>query len=187
MCLIKIVSDGYADGNDFYEAHSVIIATGISRRPLCEGETKFLGRGVSYCATCDGMLYKGKKVAVLGEGEETEKDIAFLRDIGCEVSVFSGRGKIEILGDKKADTLVVNGETVKTDCIFILKETLSTESLVNGIESERGIIKVGRSGKTNINGVFAAGDCTGAPYQLAKAVGEGNIAALAAVDYISKL
>ena len=185
MSLGKTV--GVAVGNDFYEARSVIIATGISRRPLCEGETKFLGRGVSYCATCDGMLYKGKKVAVLGEGEETEKDIAFLRDIGCEVSVFSGRGKIEILGDKKADTLVVNGETVKTDCIFILKQTLSAESLVNGIESERGIIKVGRSGKTNINGVFAAGDCTGAPYQLAKAVGEGNIAALAAVDYISKL
>lgn len=185
MSLGKTV--GVAVGNDFYEAHSVIIATGISRRPLCEGETKFLGRGVSYCATCDGMLYKGKKVAVLGEGEETEKDIAFLRDIGCEVSVFSSRGKIEILGDKKADTLVVNGETVKTDCIFILKQTLSAESLVNGIESERGIIKVGRSGKTNINGVFAAGDCTGAPYQLAKAVGEGNIAALAAVDYISKL
>lgn len=180
-------SIGVAVGNNFFDALSVIIATGISRRPLCEGETKFLGRGVSYCATCDGMLYRGKKVAVLGEGEEAEKDIAFLREIGCEVSVFSGRGKIEILGDNKADTLIVNGETVKTDCIFILKETLSAESLVNGIESERGIIKVGLSGKTNINGVFAAGDCTGAPYQLAKAVGEGNIAALAAVDYISKL
>ena len=107
-----------------------------------------------------------------------------MRDIGCDVSVFSGKGKIEILGDKKADTLVVNGETVKTDCISILKETLSAESLVNGIESERGIIKADRSGKTNINGVFAAGDCTGAPYQLAKAVGEGNIAALSAVKYL---
>ena len=75
MSLGKTV--GVAVGNDFYEARSVIIATGISRRPLCEGETKFLGRGVSYCATCDGMLYKGKKVAELGEGEETEKDIAY--------------------------------------------------------------------------------------------------------------
>ena len=180
-------SVGVAVGNDFFEASAVIIATGISRRPLCEGETKFLGRGVSYCATCDGMLYKGKKVAVLGEGEEAKKDIAFLKEIGCDVSAFSGKGKIEILGDMKADTLVVNGETVKTDCIFILKETLSAESLVNGIESERGVIKADRSGKTNLNGVFAAGDCTGAPYQLAKAVGEGNIAALAACDYISKL
>lgn len=180
-------SIGVAVGNDFFEASAVIIATGISRRPLCEGETKFLGRGVSYCATCDGMLYKGKKVAVLGEGEEAEKDVAFLREIGCEVSVFSGKGKIEILGDSKADTLIVNGETVKTDCIFILKETLSAESLVSGIQSERGVIKADRSGKTNLNGVFAAGDCTGAPYQLAKAVGEGNIAALAAVDYIGKL
>ena len=53
-------SVGVAVGNDFFEASAVIIATGISRRPLCEGETKFLGRGVSYCATCDGMLYKGK-------------------------------------------------------------------------------------------------------------------------------
>lgn len=180
-------SIGVAVGNDFYEARAVIIATGISRRPLCDGETKFLGRGVSYCATCDGMLYKGKNVAVLGDGEEAQKDIAFLRDIGCEVSVFSGKGKIEILGDSKADTLIVNGETVKTDCIFILKDTLSAESLVSGIESERGVIKAGRYGKTNLSGVFAAGDCTGAPYQLAKAVGEGNIAALAAVDYISKL
>ena len=180
-------SVGVAVGNDFFEASAVIIATGISRRPLCEGETKFLGRGVSYCATCDGMLYKGKKVAVLGEGEEAEKDIAFLHEIGCEVSAFSGKGKIEILGDTKADTLVVNGETVKTDCIFILKDTLSAESLIGGIESERGVIKAERSGKTNLNGVFAAGDCTGAPYQLAKAVGEGNVAALAAVDYISKL
>lgn len=84
MSLGKTV--GVAVGNDFYEARSVIIATGISRRPLCEGETKFLGRGVSYCATCDGMLYKGKKVAVLGEGEETEKDIAF-----CEISAARSR------------------------------------------------------------------------------------------------
>ncbi len=178
---------GVAVGNDFYEGTAVIIATGISRRPLCEGETKFLGRGVSYCATCDGMLYKGKNVAVLGEGEEAEHDIEFLKEIGCNVTAFSGKGKIEITGEMKADTLVVNGQTVKTDCIFILKDTLSSETLVNGIECDRSTIKTDKSGKTNISGVFAAGDCTGAPYQLAKAVGEGNIAALTACEYISNL
>ena len=177
---------GAAVGSDFYEASAVILATGISRRPLCEGETKFLGRGVIYCATCDGMLYKGKNVAVLGEGAEAERDAAFLREIGCTVSHFSGKGKIEIYGETKADTLVVNGEEIKTDCIFILKETLSAESLVSGIDNERGIIKADRLGNTNIKGVFAAGDCTGAPYQLAKAVGEGNLAALTACEYLGK-
>ena len=178
---------GAAVGNDFFEASAVIVAAGISRRPVCTGETKFLGRGVSYCATCDGMLYKGKTVAVIGEGEEAEGDISFLRDIGCEVRTFSGKEKFDILGDAAADTLVVDGKEHKTDCIFILKETLSAESLVPGIETERGIIKTNHAGETNIKGVFAAGDCTGAPYQLAKAVGEGNIAALTACEYINSL
>ena len=178
---------GVAVGNAFFEAAAVIVAAGISRRPICEGEAAFLGRGVSYCATCDGMLYKGKTVAVIGEGEEAENDMRFLRDIGCEVLSFSGKEKIEISGDMRADTLTVNGAEYKTDCIFILKETLSAESLVPGVETERGIIKVSRSGETNINGVFAAGDCTGAPYQLAKAVGEGNVAALTACEYINGL
>lgn len=177
---------GASVGNDFYEASAVILATGVSRRPLCDGETKFLGRGVSYCATCDGMLYRGKNVAVLGDSAEAERDAEFLREIGCNVSQFSGKGKIEIYGDKKADTLVVNGEKVKTDCIFILKDTLSAENLISGIDNERGIINADRSGNTNIKGIFAAGDCTGAPYQLAKAVGEGNIAALTACEYLSK-
>lgn len=180
-------SIGVAVGNDFYESTSVIICTGIGRRPICDGETEFLGRGVSYCATCDGMLYKGKNVAVIGEGTEAENDAQFLRDIGCNVETFSGRGKIEITGGMKADTLIVDGSEYKTDCIFILKETLSAESLVSGIKSENGKIQVDRKQKTNIPGIFAAGDCTGAPYQLAKAVGEGNVAALSACEYISEI
>ena len=58
---------GVAVGSEFYETRAVIVAAGISRRPICPGETEFLGRGVSYCATCDGMLYKGKTVAVIGD------------------------------------------------------------------------------------------------------------------------
>ena len=61
-------SIGVAVGREFYSASAVIVASGISRRPICPGETEFLGRGVSYCATCDGMLYKGKTVAVIGAG-----------------------------------------------------------------------------------------------------------------------
>lgn len=178
---------GVAVGNDFYDAKSVIICTGLNRRALCEGETEFLGRGVSYCATCDGMLYRGKRVAVIGSGEEAESDIKFLRDIGCEVLSFSGKGKYAISGDMKADTLTVDGTEYKTDCIFILKESISPESLVSGILFADGRVEVDRKQKTNIDGIFAAGDCTGAPYQLAKAVGEGNVAALSACSYIDNL
>lgn len=180
-------SIGVAVGNDFYESTSVIICTGMSRKPLCDGETEFLGRGVSYCATCDGMLYKGKSVAVIGNSEEAKADAQFLRDIGCDVKTFSGWGKYDITGGMKADTLIADGQEYKTDCIFILKETLSAETLVSGIESVDGKIKVDRKQKTNLPGIFAAGDCTGAPFQLAKAVGEGNVAALSACEYIDNL
>lgn len=178
---------GVAVGREFYEAGAVIVASGISRRPICPGETEFLGRGVSYCATCDGMLYKGKTVAVIGDSEEAAHDAQLLRDIGCEVLPFTGKEKFDIRGGMKADTLVVNGQEHKVDCVFILKDTLTAESLVSGIESERGIIKTDRSGKTNIRGVYAAGDCTGAPYQIAKAAGEGNVAALSACEYINTI
>ena len=178
---------GVAVGNDFYETKSVILCTGINRRPLCSGETEFLGRGVSYCATCDGMLYKGKSVAVIGNSEEAERDAQFLRDIGCDVKTFSGKGKYEISGGMKADTLTVDGEEYKTDCIFILKDSISAENLVSGIKLSDGRIEVDRKQKTSIAGVFAAGDCTGTPYQLAKAVGEGNVAALSACEYTDNL
>ncbi len=178
---------GVAVGREFYEAGAVIVASGISRRPICPGETEFLGRGVSYCATCDGMLYKGKTVAVIGDSEEAAQDARFLRDIGCRVLPFTGREKLDIRGGMKADTLIADGTEHKVDCVFILKDTLTAESLVSGIEAERGIIKTDRSGKTNIKGVFAAGDCTGAPYQIAKAVGEGNIAVLSACEYINTI
>lgn len=177
---------GVAVGSDFYEAKALIAATGISRSPLCSGETEFLGRGVSYCATCDGMLYRGKRVAVIGEGEEFESDVAFLKEIGCDVICFN-KGRFEISGGMKADTLRVNGEEYKVDCIFVLKDTIAADSLITGIETENGKIRVDGKMATNIPGIFACGDCTGGPYQVAKAAGEGNIAALAVCDYLDKI
>lgn len=177
---------GVAVGQDFFEAKAVIMATGISRKPICSGETEFLGRGVSYCATCDGMLYRGKTVAVIGNSEQAKDDERFLRDIGCNVISFDGKQKFEIKGGMKAQKLIADNEEYDVDCVFILKDTLTPESLVPSLECERGIIKTDRAGRTNIKGIFAAGDCTGAPYQLAKAAGEGNVAALTACEYIDK-
>ncbi len=176
---------GVAVGNDFYEGRAIIAATGISRSPLCDGETKFLGRGVSYCATCDGMLYRGKTVAAIGSGEEFESDVRFLKEIGCTVECFKG-GRFEIEGDTKAELLIHEGREYKVDCVFILKDTVTADSLLPNVKTERGRIVVDAKMRTSVEGIFAAGDCTGAPYQLAKAVGEGNIAALSACEYLDK-
>ena len=179
-------SFGVAVGSDYYMARSIIITAGITREKLYPGEAEFLGRGVSYCATCDGMLYRGKTVAVVGGGEEAKQDADFLEGIGCTVLRFEKNGRYEISGGMKADTLTYAGEEHKVDCVFIIKDTVSVTQLVPGLTYENGGIVVDRHMATAVPGVFAAGDCTGKPLQLAKAVGEGNVAALSACDWLDK-
>lgn len=178
---------GVAVGNDYYQGRTLIIAAGITRENLYPGEAEYLGRGVSYCATCDGMLYRGKTVAVIGGGREARADADFLEEIGCTVLRFEQNGRYEISGGMKADTVTFKGESHPVDGVFIIKDTVSVTRLVPGLEYRDGGIVTGRSMATSVPGVFAAGDCTGKPYQLAKAAGEGNIAALSACEYMSKL
>lgn len=180
-------SFGVAVGNDYYQCKALIVAAGITREKLYPGESEFLGRGVSYCATCDGMLYRGKTVALVGNSREAGEDAEFLRSIGCNVLEFTENGKYEIKGGMKADALVFRGEEHKVDGVFIIKDTVSVTRLVPGLEYKDGGIVTNRDMSTAVPGVFAAGDCTGKPYQLAKAVGEGNIAALSACGYVDKL
>ena len=118
---------------------------------------------------------------------EAKEDADFLEGIGCTVLRFPQNGKYEVKGGLKADTLVFAGEEHKVNCVFIIKDTVSVTKLVPGLEYSQGGIAVDRQMATNVPGVFAAGDCTGKPYQLAKAAGEGNVAALSACDYIAKL
>ncbi len=179
-------SFGVAVGSEFCSCSAVILAAGITREKLYPGESEFLGRGVSYCATCDGMLYRGKTVAVIGGGEEAAHDAAFLESIGCTVLHFPKPLRYEIHGGMKADMLVAGGEEHRVDGIFIIKDTVSVTKLVPGLEYADGGIVTDRSMRTNVPGVFAAGDCTGKPYQLAKAAGEGNVAALSACEYIDR-
>ena len=87
-------SFGVAVANDFYESRAVILAVGITRERLYPGEAEFLGRGVSYCATCDGMLYRGKTVALVGSSAEAKRDAEFLRGIGVQCAGVCGRGAI---------------------------------------------------------------------------------------------
>lgn len=184
------------------EADAVILATGVSVSKLFPGEAELLGRGVGYCATCDGPLYKDKKVAILSYTKEGEDEANFMADICAKVyyipyyndllhldqRVEVKKSKVSgILGSQGVEFLKLEEEELAVDGVFIMRETLPAEQLISGLEMEEGAIKVNHKLETNIPGLFAAGDCTGQPYQLIKAAGEGGTAALHAVKYLDNV
>ena len=179
---------GVAVEADFYMAKSVIIASGINQTSSFIGENEFLGRGVSYCATCDGMLYRNKTVAVIGWGENSRQEAAFLESIGCTVSFFEGRGRrYKIVGSDRVEKLIEpDGTEHPVNGVFILRNTINLSHVMPEVETDGEKIVTDREMRTSVPGVFAAGDCTGRPYQIAKAAGEGNIAALSAAEYLDK-
>jgi thioredoxin reductase (NADPH) len=178
----KEISVGY--GSDILTGKSLIIATGIVQTSVFPGEAELLGRGVSYCATCDGMLYRGKKVVVVCLAPDAEEEANFLASIGCDVTKVKTKN-IKVNGEEHVTSITADGEEISCDGVFILRQTIAPASLIPGLETNKGHIKVDRSMKTNQPGVFAAGDCTGTPYQVAKAVGEGQVAVLSAVEYLA--
>lgn len=173
-------------GSDMEQVRSIILAAGVARGKKFPGEAEFLGRGVSYCATCDGMLYKGKTVAVLGFSDSAQKEADFLREIGCTVHFYDRPKKCEILGDSQVRSLTCDGESVEVDCVFILRPTAAPDDLLPGLALEGGYVQVDRRMATNLPGVFAAGDCTGGPLQIAKATGEGLIAGQSAAAFVAE-
>jgi len=188
--------------NEIYEATTVILAAGTAPNKTYPGEEEFLGRGVSYCATCDAALYKGKTVVIIGSSPKEEAEADFMTEYASSVTYIPLyrdevhlKDEVEVLreipqrieGKMKATTLVTNAGAHEYDGIFILRESMSPVQLVPGLEMEDGHVKVDRGLHTNVPGLFAAGDITGAPYQYAKATGEGNVAILSAVSYIDRL
>ncbi len=173
-------------GQDYYDCKAIILTVGVTQQSTYAGEQEYLGKGVSYCATCDGMLYRGKKVAVIGLNEEAESEAELLRSIGCEVEYFDkNRAKsFEIHGNETVTELVADDSTYPVDGVFILRSTIAPNSFLAGLELENGHIVTDGTMKTSVKGVFAAGDCIGKPYQLAVAVGQGNVAAITASAYI---
>ena len=172
-------------GNEILESKSVIIATGVAQSTLFPGEEELLGNGVSYCATCDGMLYRGKRVCVVCLSPEAAGEADYLESIGCEVVRLDTRDII-INGDERVASVTADGKQIICDGVFILRQAVAPHLLTANLEVHDGYIRTGPSGETNIPGIFAAGDCAGAPHQIAKAVGQGQIAALAAEEYIRK-
>lgn len=170
-------------GSDMENAAALVLAAGVARGKKFEGEAEFLGRGVSYCATCDGMLYRGRSVAVLGYSDSAKKEAEFLSGIGCDVTYFHQPKSCVIRGGQTVESVSCDGETVAVDCVFLLRPAMAPTDLFPGLAVEGSYVSVDRKMKTNLPGLFAAGDCTGGPLQVSKAIGEGLVAGQSAAAY----
>lgn len=187
-------------GSQVYEGAALILAPGVVRQAKFPGEETYLGRGVSYCATCDGMLYRNKPVAVVGRSKDALHEAAYLKSIGCQVVYvapkrpdqleedipFIQAAKLAVKGEQTVTALEADGADIPVNGVFILREAVAPGDLLPGLTLEKGAIQVDRSMATSVPGVFAAGDATGAPLQVSKAVGEGLIAALSACEYLDR-
>ncbi len=188
-------------GSNVYEAKAVILCIGVEVQKPVDGEERLLGRGVSYCATCDGLLYRGKKIAVYCTDKRYESEIEFLCSVAEKAYVmplYKGydikaknaeiilKSPVKFVGDERLTAVEYSGGKIEVDGVFVLKSAFSPATLVHGLKVEDGHILVNRKMETNINGLFAAGDCTGRPYQYIKAAGEGNVAVHSAIEYLSR-
>lgn len=199
---IMQVGDHFAllANNEMFEARAVLLAAGVAAGKGFSGETELLGRGVSYCATCDGFLYKGRTIAVYCGSKRYEHEAAYLAELAEKVYLAAGYKDCEIdlpnveripairevRGNDSVSGILLSDGTERTvDGLFCLRNAISPATLMPGLEMDGPHIVVNRACETNIPGCFAAGDCTGRPYQIAKAVGEGNVAAHAILDYLA--
>lgn len=191
-------------------AKSVVLATGISRKKLnVPGEKEFFGKGVSYCTVCDCNFYRGKIAVITGNETEAavsaelmtkyaDKTYWVCDDMQASETVYNKaleagavfiQSKIkEIKGeDRVHSVLLENGDEITTDGVFIelgAKSSVDIAMDLDVMPEMDDTIKIDRECKTEVPGIFACGDITGKPWQVAKAVGEGAIAGLSAADYV---
>lgn len=187
-------------GAQVYQGQSLILAPGVVRSAKYPGEAEYLGRGVSYCATCDGMLYRNKPVTVVGLTPDAPQEANYLNSLGCQVTYVSPHrpqglqeeipyvqaGRLAVKGEQTVTGLEADGVLLPCSGVFILRRAVAPTDLLPALETDGGVIKVDRRMATNVPGVFAAGDCTGGHLQVSKAVGEGHVAALSACEYLDK-
>lgn len=180
--------------NSEYEAKTIVLATGKSRKSSnIDGEKEFEGKGISYCAICDGFFFKNKNVAVIGSGEYALHEAEVLKNLTQHVTIFTNgktlpenrsieiknviEGKIDsIRGNKKVENIVLkDNRTIPVDGIFIAQGIASSSDFAKklGIILKNNDIVVNENMETNAPGIYAAGDCTGGLLQISKAVYEG--------------
>lgn len=200
------------DGKNEYKAKKIIFCAGTKRARLdVPNEGKFLGKGLSYCATCDGPFFKNKKVVVIGGSDAALTSALLLADIASEVSIIYRKDKfmraehswielvnknskikkifneevIEILGkDKVEEIKLKSGKKMKIDGVFVEIGSIPATEFLKSLKlklNEKGYVMVDREQKTNIPGLFAAGDVTdNILKQIITASGEGAVAAFSA-------
>lgn len=188
--------------NEIYEATTVILATGVNFGKPFKGEEEFLGRGVSYCATCDAPLYKGKEVVIIAYNKHEEAEVDYVAEMVSKVTYIPMYKEevsvkecvevirdipLEIKGEQVVEKLILKEHEIPTQAVFILRDSVSPGQLIPGLELDKNHVKVDLMMKTNLPGCFAAGDIAGLPYQYIKAAGQGNVAALSAAGYIDQL
>lgn len=191
---------------DEYICKSLIFATGSKKnKPKISGVEKFEGKGVSYCAICDGFFYKNKNVAVLGNGNYAISEVNDLLNITNNITILTNGSKApefrndnvnintkeieNIDGNKKVEKIQFrDGSTIDTDGIFIAQGVAESLDFAKklGIITNNNKITVNENMETNIKGIYACGDCTGGLLQISKAVYEGTKAGLQVIDYIRK-
>ena len=205
------------DNGEVIEAKAVIYAAGTSHKNLnVPGEEKFIGSGVSFCALCDGSLYRGKTAAVIGGGDTALDDALYLSDIAAKVYLIHRRNEFrgspktvekvlakanietvleasvaEIIGDDRIEAVRLNnGKTLAVDGVFVAIGMTPKTELLKGIVGldEYGYAVADESGITSAPGLFVAGDVrTKRLRQVVTAVSDGANAAVSAIDYLKSI
>ena len=181
-----------------YQAKNLILATGNKKnRPKIKGIEKFEGKGVSYCAICDGFFYRNRSVAVLGSGNYAVAETNELINIANNITILTnGKEAPDFRADNvKVDTKQIeeidgkdkveevrfkDGTAIKTDGIFVAEGVAGSSEFAKklGIITQKDKIVVNENMETNVKGIYACGDCTGGLLQVSKAVYEGAKAGL---------
>ena len=188
-------------GQELLQGKSLLLAIGAGATAPLSREEEFLGRGVSYCATCDGRLYRNRRVVVTGNAGDLAEEATFLQSIGAQVTVVTRRpvsglpadiphtqaAAVELWIENDAlQGVLADGEPVPADGVFLLRQVTAPTALLTGLETDGKFILTDKHQRTNLPACYAAGDCTGHPLQIAKAVGEGLIAAQHAMQTLQQ-
>lgn len=205
--------------DEVYEGHVVVIAIGVARKKLeVPGAKEYLGKGVSYCATCDGNFFKGRMVAVVGSDNEAAEEALHLADLAGKVTMvphkeldivdavmarLKSKPNVEILpvskihavtGDELVTGLKISRDSEETvlplEGVFIAMGSTPISQLIlkaGGLTDDRGCLIVDKHQRMNLEGVFAAGDCTCGGMQIVAAAGEGSVAGMRAASYVRKM
>jgi thioredoxin reductase (NADPH) len=185
-----------------YKTRTLLFALGKKKKSVkIKGIEEFTGKGISFCAVCDGFFYRNKKIAVIGSGKLALSEANYLKNIAAEVTLFTNGTELreeadginivkekieEIYGLDKAEGIKTELKTYQTDGIFVASGVAGVEEFAFklGLATENGNIAIDKDFSTNIAGIFAAGDCTGGFLQVAKAVSDGANAANSIIKYL---